>query len=60
VTLRFPSPWMIARLSDAGLRERLSDARTLLMYGHNARIRQEAMRAIEDLNAELERRGGKA
>lgn len=54
---RFPSQWMISRLSDAGLRERLSDARTMLMYGHNHRIREEAMATIERINAELARRG---
>lgn len=60
MTSRFPSPWMISRLSLAGLRERLSDARTMLMYGHNPRIRQEAMRCIEQITAELGKREGGA
>ena len=51
------SPWMMSRLCDAGLRERLADARTMLMYGHTQEMREQAMTAIERISAELVRRG---
>jgi hypothetical protein len=54
---RFPSPFIIGRLSDAGLREQLSQARTLLMYGHTPTLREAAMVAIERIVAELRARG---
>jgi len=57
MTSRFPSQWMISRLSEAGLRERLSEARTMLMYGHTQALREEAMATIERIRAELARRG---
>ncbi len=58
MTPRLPTPWLIASLSEAGLRERLSEARTLLMYGHTQAVREKAMATIERINAELARRGG--
>lgn len=57
---RFPSPFIIGRLSDAGLREQLSQARTLLMYGHTPVVRKAAMTTIERIFAELQARGASA
>jgi hypothetical protein len=57
MTPRFPSPFIIGRLSDAGLREQLAQARTLLMYGHTPVLREETMVAIERITAELRARG---
>lgn len=60
MTHRFPSPWLISRLSEGGLREQLSQARTLLMYGHTPVLREAAMVAIERIVAELKARGAPA
>jgi hypothetical protein len=60
MTSRFPSPWMISRLSDANLRQQLSSARTLLMYGHTQAVRELAMLTIERINTELKARGAAA
>lgn len=57
MTLRLPTPWLIASLSEAGLRERLSEARTLLMYGHTPQLRTAAMRVIDAILDELKARG---
>jgi hypothetical protein len=57
VQSRFPGPQQVRALTVQALRERLSVARTFVMYGYSTKTRGEAMEAVELIRSELLRRG---